>query len=265
MRNNYLGIIVLNVLVVPLIILGFFVVGSPSTQKAVQLDRTKMTDFNQIDSIVQSYYVKNKTLPSAINQIKDFYPHINIQDPDTHADYKYKVTSPTTYKLCTTFALESKGDGADLYYEAKSHKKGNDCIPYTLDKYTLESENNDSNNPRDAIDSREVTRTEIVSYEVVPSAAVCPESAFQKGSNGTRDMCTYNGCSYTYSKNDFFAKGNAIDKDGKVYEDTCSGGSNKNIIKYYCAPDPNNAQSYIPKMLVHQCLYGCRDGSCTLR
>ncbi len=103
------------------IILGFLVVGSPTKQRNVRFDSTRVSDLNGIQWQIINHWQQKAELPLSLDELKDPISGYSIPvDPKTRADYEYKVISSGTkpsFELCADFALESSdGKGRGDYY-----------------------------------------------------------------------------------------------------------------------------------------------------
>lgn len=136
MRNYFISIALLNVLVVLVIIGGFVIGGTPASQRDRVLDNTRLSDFSTIKYRIEDYYRTNRELPSALSQL---IGKLSLQDPETKENYTYIVISSTSYKLCTKFSTDSERETDEYYYTYSSnqqkHKKGYDCVLYNISDY----------------------------------------------------------------------------------------------------------------------------------
>ncbi len=120
--NAWFGII----LVIVAIVVGFLIVGSPATQRALRFDQQRVSDLQNIQSqIVYNYWQTKGKVPAKLDDLKDSLSYNSIPvDPETKKPYVYlngwetEVTAGTNYfELCATFAKESRDDsGRGAYY-----------------------------------------------------------------------------------------------------------------------------------------------------
>jgi len=148
MIKEYVGILVVGVIIALILITGFSVVGSPVSQRLVSLDTTRLSDFNSIKWALVRYYEYNKKLPADLDEVvRDrtlSYEELQLKDPETGKNYEYKIVTPTSYKLCTSFSVGSKdlrGKTSQAYlltlYEDDDRglltfEKGFNCLEYKL-------------------------------------------------------------------------------------------------------------------------------------
>ncbi|MBX4191501.1 MAG: hypothetical protein KW804_01730 [Candidatus Doudnabacteria bacterium] len=159
MIKTYIIIGVVGTVMLGAVIYGFSIVGSPFKRQAIKTDQERMSDFTNLSYSVQTYFSKNQKLPEKLTDLTNFASYIN--DPDTNKPYEYSKVSDMSYKLCATFKLDSSEvkNSNDPYYNdylyydylpkllsvapayaqftspnssVKTHKKGYDCITYTV-------------------------------------------------------------------------------------------------------------------------------------
>jgi hypothetical protein len=136
-------------LVVLGIVLGFFVGGSPTTERNRTFDRTRADHLSNLAGCVQAYAQNLGALPVALADLRQSseysYCSSYMQDPETRALYEYRVVTPSRiqgsarigeFELCATFALSTEGtttdivryNGAALWY---AHGAGHSCDTVT--------------------------------------------------------------------------------------------------------------------------------------
>lgn len=99
------------------IITSFFLVGSPAHQRDVRLDNQRVSDLQNIQSQIVSYWQQKDQIPAKQEDLSDsisgFVPPI---DPETGAAYEYVVKGVFEFDLCATFKTASMGtDTTDRY------------------------------------------------------------------------------------------------------------------------------------------------------
>lgn len=95
------------------IVLGFWVMGSPYTQKEKRFDAERVSHLQSIQSQITYYWQAKQKLPVVLNDIKDPISGFVIPvDPANQSQYEYVVTGKTSFQLCATFTRETpKGAG----------------------------------------------------------------------------------------------------------------------------------------------------------
>lgn len=146
MHKHYIGITTLGILVLIVCIVGFSIIGSPISQKAIRFDETRIADLSAIKTAVEDYYTKNENLPSSLSDLTFTYSP-EPKDPETKQGYTYQKVTAIDYKLCSTFSTDSEevskknqtnsryNYSYDYLTTANKHKKGYDCITYQLPSY----------------------------------------------------------------------------------------------------------------------------------
>lgn len=132
-------------IVVVSIVLGFTVIGSPRKQRLMRYDQQKISDLQNIQSQVVTYYQQKGTLPASLDALRDTLSYYSIpNDPQASAPYIYKVNSKMGFELCANFNLDSQnylnkpGYNGAYYYgdpnnENWTYKKGEYCFSRTID------------------------------------------------------------------------------------------------------------------------------------
>jgi len=106
------------VVVAGLIIGGFIIVGSPSTQRDNRMDSQRVQDLSNIQWQIVNYWQMKQVLPNSLVLLNDSISgYVTPVDPDTSLAYTYKVVGKSSFSLCATFArasLDTKGRPANL-------------------------------------------------------------------------------------------------------------------------------------------------------
>ena len=86
------------------IIWGFSVLGSPRTQRLIRYDEQKVSDLQNINSQVESYFYNKNVLPQTLAEMSDSnYYMATITDQQTNKPYEYRKTGNLSYELCAEF------------------------------------------------------------------------------------------------------------------------------------------------------------------
>ena len=137
-KDNHKNINILvgiaSVVVLASIVGGFFTVGSPAKQRALQFDAQRVTDLSSIQSYVTQYWQTKGSLPVALADINDTLDTygMSLTDPRTKTAYEYTVTGPEAFTLCATFETESEDVGYVEKYNWK-HGEGRVCFDRKVD------------------------------------------------------------------------------------------------------------------------------------
>lgn len=142
-----------TVFVVLTIVFGFYVFGSPATQRAMRFDNQRVGDLQTIQYQVLDFWQNKKTVPSSVGDLEDRTRGVIIpRDPRTNLPYEYTKLSATSFKLCASFEREG-GKRADSrtvpvplgssLSEYWGHDVGGVCFERTIDpeRYTANAKN----------------------------------------------------------------------------------------------------------------------------
>jgi hypothetical protein len=132
---------VVALVVLASIVGGFFIIGSPETQRLMRLDEQKVNDLSIIQQEVTTYWQQKQELPREISDLEDpLRGFIAPMDTQYDESYRYEVTGPMNFRLCAMFNLESsesKSRTAYTYYGTPSgnwqHEAGEVCFDRTID------------------------------------------------------------------------------------------------------------------------------------
>lgn len=90
------------------VVAGFFIVGSPTQQRARRFDDQRLNSLQIIDSEVLNYWVNQRALPKTLSTISEKQSYfVAPTDPETNAAYEYSINDALSYSLCATFSLPS--------------------------------------------------------------------------------------------------------------------------------------------------------------
>jgi len=127
--------IVISVVVV-VVGYGILLAGSPTTQRALQFDQSRVSDLQQISFAIDEYWARNQKLPESLEGLQDsrYYFVEAIVDPETSEPYEYQVLEEKQYELCTVFALASTDDKILLRFPSKvwEHGIGHTCFQFKV-------------------------------------------------------------------------------------------------------------------------------------
>lgn len=136
------------VVVIVAVVLGFFLIGSPSHRRAVRFDERRVQDLQNLQYQVINYWQLKEKLPGALGDLKnDISGFVPPTDPQTKAAYEYSVVDTRVFQLCATFTTdantvssqETPRPFAPYPYEGKpygdnwQHGAGRTCFTRTID------------------------------------------------------------------------------------------------------------------------------------
>ncbi|KKU78988.1 MAG: hypothetical protein UY04_C0020G0004 [Parcubacteria group bacterium GW2011_GWA2_47_7] len=141
---------VISILVVLGIIIGFFAGGSPAVERMRGLDTQRVDNLRSLASCISSFGYERKRLPESIGELSStsqFYCSGGLSDPETGAQYEYKIITPDTqtgtvheavFELCADFATASDATTASKTSYAypvdkwATHAAGRECDSETV-------------------------------------------------------------------------------------------------------------------------------------
>jgi hypothetical protein len=138
MRAERVGLLAAALVVAGGLVSGFALIGSPSHQRDLELDRRRVGDLSDAAAAVQARFHPGDDrtmvpLPAALpHDLVVQYGNraIETTDPRDHRPYVYVRESPTRYRLCATFALPSTDEGG--YGRSWPHGAGLHCYRFDL-------------------------------------------------------------------------------------------------------------------------------------
>jgi len=97
------------VLAVATIVAGFFIVGTPAEARLAWFDAQKVSDLQNIQSQIVTYYQAKQKLPGTILDINNSLAYGPIpNDPQTGKPYTYRPGEGLSFKLCADFNVPSR-------------------------------------------------------------------------------------------------------------------------------------------------------------
>jgi len=124
------------------VIVSFFFVGSPQTERLRQLDQQRVNDLQSIQWQIVNYWQQKEKLPAALSDLNDDISGFRVpMDSQTKVRYEYMITGTVSFELCATFAQESEVPARENSVLAPprdmttnwSHGIGRVCFERTID------------------------------------------------------------------------------------------------------------------------------------
>jgi len=124
---------------------GFYVLGTPQSQRMLRYDSQKVSDLQSIQWQIVNYWQQKGVLPATLEQLQDpISGFIVPTDPQTKESYEYKKTGYLSFDLCADFNKPSQtidGSVTRIAYpepmgksnESWQHEVGNKCFSRTID------------------------------------------------------------------------------------------------------------------------------------
>ena len=106
-----LGWVVGGIVIVS-IVAGLFIVGSPLDQRLYRFDEQKVSDLQNVQWQIVSYWQQKQTLPKTLADLEDPISGFVVpRDTQSGEAYRYEVTGALAFELCATFNKESRDTG----------------------------------------------------------------------------------------------------------------------------------------------------------
>lgn len=137
------------VVVLAAVVLGFFLIGSPTQRRAARFDERRTQDLQSLQYEVVNYWQQKEKLPLSLDDLQDpIRGFIVPRDPETNTLYEYQATSSLAFELCATFTTEAQASSPQgmlprraspypyaekLYTENWQHGVGKTCFTRTID------------------------------------------------------------------------------------------------------------------------------------
>ncbi len=122
-------------LVLAVVVLGFMVVGSPASQRAVKYDMERINDLRALQYEILNFYDREDALP---NDLASFRGGIT-KDPKTDEWYEYRTVDEDTFEVCAVFDKDYEEENSPGYYpyseraELFEYKAGKTCFERSVD------------------------------------------------------------------------------------------------------------------------------------
>jgi hypothetical protein len=98
--------------VIASLVAGFFIVGSPASQRARRFDMQRVADLQTLQSQIVDYWMLKEKLPVSQDALTDSISGFSPPaDPQNGQPYVYKPGEGLAFELCATFATEGDGSG----------------------------------------------------------------------------------------------------------------------------------------------------------
>jgi len=139
------------------LIAGFFIVGSPTTQRARRFDEQRVEHLQTIQSQIINYWMLKQKLPDSLGALTDSISGFSAPlDPETNQSYEYQTRNKLIFELCGTFRFATAiqhgqekslsvpiapyGPYGDARNESWNHGAGRACFSRTIDPELYKSQ-----------------------------------------------------------------------------------------------------------------------------
>lgn len=138
--------VAVSVVVIASIIIGFFVIGTPTDQRDRRFDEQRIQDLQTLQGQIIDYWTKKNVLPPSLSNLEDnISGFVTPKDPNSKQPYEYTVKDALTFELCATFAKSNQNNTsnnpgvkyytspADPFQQNWNHAIGRTCWTRTID------------------------------------------------------------------------------------------------------------------------------------
>ena len=95
------------------IVAGFFIVGTPQQARLYRFDDQKVSDLQNIQSQIVSYWQAKRQLPMALSDLGSAINNFFVpSDPQSGTAYEYAVKGSLSFELCAAFNAPTQGTTA---------------------------------------------------------------------------------------------------------------------------------------------------------
>ncbi|MBI5755027.1 hypothetical protein HZA41_02305 [Candidatus Peregrinibacteria bacterium] len=90
------------------IIAGFFIIGSPATQRKMRFDEMRVNALQSVQWEIINFWQGKSRLPDSLSELKnDISGFVPPTDPETRVSYEYTIKGALEFELCADFSLSS--------------------------------------------------------------------------------------------------------------------------------------------------------------
>lgn len=142
-----------SIVVLASIVVGFFIVGTPATQRDRRFDERRVGDLQSLQGQIIYFWTLKEKLPQNLDELEDGISGFVVPtDPNSKTPYTYNVLGELNFELCAEFKTDSDDMGIvsreakSLYYyggfgENWSHEKGKNCFSRNIDPELYKKDN----------------------------------------------------------------------------------------------------------------------------
>lgn len=119
------------IVVIAVVVAAVAIIGPPSKQREAKIDARRLQDLGRIESAIDLHAGQHGTLPADLPGLAG-QPgqRISTADPVDGTPYEYRITGPSTYRLCATFFTDTADPRATTGQLADewNHGAGRQCF-----------------------------------------------------------------------------------------------------------------------------------------
>ncbi len=115
-KMRYLAWVIIGV-VVAVSVGGFFIAGSPQSERMRRFDERRTGDLQSLQYQIIDYWQRKEKLPEAPSDLKNDISGFSAPvDPETQVPYVYRKTENLSFELCGVFSLDASTSNANPRY-----------------------------------------------------------------------------------------------------------------------------------------------------
>lgn len=126
---------------------GFFIIGSPQSERMRRFDQQRVENLTILQSEIINYWMQKNHLPENLDILKnDITGFVPPRDPENNNPYEYRAVTKLSFELCADFKTASPNTPTTViqtkpistpYYAGDSqnwaHDTGKTCFTRTID------------------------------------------------------------------------------------------------------------------------------------
>lgn len=123
------------------LVTAFLIVESPAEARSRRHDVEVLSNFEQINATIQSYYTDTGRLPEGLGDLNNQTPYLNaaaLKDPKTGESYQYHTLDNQRFELCATFETDNREPQNTydyVYTDRWPHGTGYQCLSQKVDNF----------------------------------------------------------------------------------------------------------------------------------
>jgi hypothetical protein len=125
-KRDSLAAVLATAAVILVVVLGFWKLHGPKTQRLVRADEKRLQNLSQLANQINNQYQRSKQLPTALSD----HQKRQFADPLSAQPLQYSPAPPDRYQLCTTFATESPRPERTGDFVFWTHSSGAKCFEF---------------------------------------------------------------------------------------------------------------------------------------
>lgn len=134
-QNKEMNIFIKSAVVLAfiVIILGYFSVGTPWSERKARLDEIRISHLQSIQNRIINFWQVKGELPKSLKELEDgLGSYILPKDPQNKTDYEYRKTGELSFELCANFITSNERPQRNIR-SSWIHKNGRYCFTRTID------------------------------------------------------------------------------------------------------------------------------------